>query len=330
VEIPGGILFPCPIRDKYSRKDPTAWVKGGRRNEIRLGKEAGEPQASWTWTFESHARNFVFRRLHSNILIGTASDRYAGCIGQVYSEGRYEKRITKRSHKVGDKTFNEETLSDESLTEYFDWLKYFSQSSQRNNPERRNKMTKIRIESIPLLFFSPVILVTCQDGESKPNIITIAWTGVVNSQPPMIGIAIQPIRYSHAIIRTSGEFGVNIPTKNLLHAVDYCGTISGRNVDKFKMTGLTPMATQRIKAPLIQECPVNLECLVRFFLTLGMHDLFIGEIVSVHVDEQALDSKRQLDSAKLDPIGYFSQTRDYWSLKEKIGLRGFTKGDFGP
>jgi len=103
-------------------------------------------------------------------------------------------------------------------------------------------MAKIKLEPMPLLFPTPVILVTSQSSDSKPNIIAIAWTGVVNSKPPMMGIAIQPIRYSHGLIRSSGEFGVNIPTVDLLRAVDYCGTVSGKDVDKFKVTGLTPIA----------------------------------------------------------------------------------------
>ncbi len=124
-------------------------------------------------------------------------------------------------------------------------------------------MAKIKHEPVPLLFPTPVVLVTSQSGDSKPNIITIAWTGVVNSKPPMISVAIQPSRYSHGLILSSGEFGVNIPTRNLLRAVDYCGTVSGRNVDKLKVTGFTRMPAEKIKAPLIQECPVNLEYILK-------------------------------------------------------------------
>jgi len=185
---------------------------------------------------------------------------------------------------------------------------------------------KINLGPTPLLFPTPVVLVTCKSASSRPNIITIAWTGIVNSQPPMIGISIQPPRYSHDLIRNAGEFGVNVPSRDLLRIVDYCGIVSGRNVDKFKETGLTLMSSEKIKTPLIHECPVNLECVLRHFLHLGMHDLFIGEIVATHVDESAVDSSGQLDSSKIDAVGYFSRPRDYWSLNERIGVHGFTGG----
>ena len=168
-------------------------------------------------------------------------------------------------------------------------------------------MGKREIESKVLFFPNPIVLVTSQGLESKPNIITIAWTGVVNSKPPMIGIAIQPLRYSHGLIRQSGEFGVNIPNRDLLRAIDYCGLASGRNTDKFAATGLTPVLARKIRVPLIKECPVNLECVLRHFITLGMHDLFIGEIVNIQVDERVLDDKGNLDSSLLNPVTYFSQ-----------------------
>jgi flavin reductase (DIM6/NTAB) family NADH-FMN oxidoreductase RutF len=189
-------------------------------------------------------------------------------------------------------------------------------------------MAKKEIEPKILFFPNPVVLVTSQGLESKPNIITIAWTGVVNSRPPMIGIAIQPIRYSHGLIRQSGEFGVNIPNSDLLRAIDYCGFVSGKDADKFAATGLTPLSARKIRAPLIKECPVNLECVLRHFITLGLHDLFIGEIVNIQVDERVLDDKGNLDSSLLKPVTYFPQPADYWSLGYKIGVRGFTQGRY--
>ena len=189
-------------------------------------------------------------------------------------------------------------------------------------------MGKREIDPTVIFFPTPVVLVTCQGLKTKPNIITIAWTGVVSSMPPMIGIAIQPIRYSHGLIRESGEFGLNIPNKNLLRAIDYCGFVSGKSIDKFSNTGLTPMTARKITPPLIKECPVNLECVVKNFIALGMHDLFIGEIVSVHLDEGVLDDKGKLDSSRLNPVTYFSQPADYWSLGNRIGIRGFTKGQY--
>lgn len=187
-------------------------------------------------------------------------------------------------------------------------------------------MKKSRLDPMPLLFPTPVVLVTCQGRLSKPNIITIAWTGVVNSKPPMIGISIQPTRYSHELIRASGEFGVNIPTREMLRLVDYCGSVSGRTVNKFEATGLTAFQGKEIETSLIEECPVNLECKVRYFLTLGMHDLFIGEILAIHVDKDILDNAGNIDPNKIEPIAFFSRPLEYWRLREKIGTYGFTQG----
>jgi flavin reductase (DIM6/NTAB) family NADH-FMN oxidoreductase RutF len=116
-------------------------------------------------------------------------------------------------------------------------------------------MGKKEIEPRVLFFPNPIILVTSQGLESKPNIIAIAWTGVVNSRPPMIGIAIQPIRHSHGLIRQSGEFGVNIPNSDLLHAIDYCGFVSGKDTDKFAATGLTPGISSENQSSADQRVP---------------------------------------------------------------------------
>ena len=186
-------------------------------------------------------------------------------------------------------------------------------------------MEKTRLDLMPLLLPTPVVLVTCQGKSSKPNIITIAWTGVVNSKPPMLGISVQPVRYSHELIRSSGQFGVNIPTKEMLKIVDYCGTVSGKKVDKFEKTRLTPFEGEKIKAPMIEECPINLECEVRHFLSLGLHHLFIGEILNIHADKDILIDSRQIDSQRISPIVYFPKPPEYWCLREKIGERGFTK-----
>lgn len=186
-------------------------------------------------------------------------------------------------------------------------------------------MGKREIAPTVLFFPNPVVLVTCQGLISKPNIITIAWAGVVNSRPPMIGIAVQPVRYSHGLIRQSGEFGVNIPNEELLAAIDDCGWISGRDEDKFAATGLTPVPARKIRPPLIAECPVNLECVTRHFLALGMHDLFIGEIVAVHAEEEVLNAEGALDSSRVRPVTYFPKPADYWSLGRRIGVRGFRK-----
>ncbi len=184
-------------------------------------------------------------------------------------------------------------------------------------------MAKIQKHPSTALFPVPVVLVTCSDDGGKANIITLAWAGNVCSDPPQIGISIRPARYSHRIVKERREFVVNIPPAHLVKEVDYCGTVSGRNVDKFKETGFTPLKASQVKAPLIKECPVNIECKVKQSVNLGTHDLFIGEVVAVHVDEEVLDEEGKTDIAKANPISY--NQKEYWTLKEKIGYYAFTK-----
>lgn len=173
------------------------------------------------------------------------------------------------------------------------------------------------------LFPCPVVLVTCVDFEGKPNIITLAWAGIVCSDPPTLSLGIRPYRYSYKLIEDAGEFVVNIPTVDILKETDYCGMVSGKNVDKFSETGLTPEPAEKIKPPLIRECPVNIECILRKKIPLGVHDLFLGEIVSVHLDQNALNEHEKLDFNKIAPFVY--NQGEYWSLKKKIGTYGFTK-----
>ena len=173
------------------------------------------------------------------------------------------------------------------------------------------------------LFPCPVVLVTCVDAEGKPNIITLAWVGVVCSNPPILGIGVQPRRYSYKLIERSGEFAVNIPTMEILKETDFCGSFSGKDVDKFAETGLTPEPAEKIKPPIIRECPVNIECVVRSRLQLGIHHLFLGEVVSVHVDEEILGEKGRIDFDKVAPFVF--NHGEYWSLRKKIGEIGFSK-----
>jgi len=183
----------------------------------------------------------------------------------------------------------------------------------------------MKIEKSPwtALFPCPVVLVSCVDSKGKTNIITLAWAGVVCSDPPMLGLGIRPHRYSYGLIEDSGEFVVNIPTVDILKETDFCGVVSGREVDKFSETGLTPKPAEKVKAPIIQECPVNIECIVKKKVPLGTHHLFIGEIVRVHVDQDVLDEKGRIDFSKVSPFVY--NQGEYWSLHKKIGVHGFSK-----
>lgn len=183
----------------------------------------------------------------------------------------------------------------------------------------------MKVEKSPwaALFPCPVVLVTCVDSEGRPNIITLAWAGTVCSDPPTLGLGIRPYRYSYQLIEDAGEFVVNIPTVDILKETDYCGMVSGKDVNKFSETGLTSEPALKVKPPLIQECPVNIECVLKKKIPLGVHHLFLGEIVSVHLDKNVLNEEEKLDFNKIAPFVY--NQGEYWSLNKKIGTYGFTK-----
>lgn len=168
----------------------------------------------------------------------------------------------------------------------------------------------------------PAVMVTCADSAGKPNIITIAWAGTVNSDPPMVSISVRKERYSHKLISEKGQFAVNLTTEKLAYATDICGVKSGRDVDKFQLTGLTPKKASVIDVPVIDESPVVLECVVKKVLELGSHDMFIAEVVAVQADESLFDEKGRLILEKTDLICY-SQGK-YWSLGKLLGYHGFS------
>jgi len=182
---------------------------------------------------------------------------------------------------------------------------------------------KVKKKPWPALFPCPVVLVTCVDPQGRPNIITLAWVGTLCSDPPMLGLGIRPQRCSYRLIEGSGEFVVNIPTTGMLREVDLCGTVSGKDVDKFSEAGLSPEPAEKVRPPLIRECPVNLECVLREKIPLGVHHLFIGEIVLVHVDREVLNEEGRIDFEKVSPFVY--NQGEYWSLNRKIGVHGFSR-----
>jgi flavin reductase (DIM6/NTAB) family NADH-FMN oxidoreductase RutF len=180
-------------------------------------------------------------------------------------------------------------------------------------------MAKTRKSPSTYLYPVPVVLVTC--GVEKPNVITLAWVSTVCSDPPMVAIAVRPDRHSHPLIEDVGEFVVNIPGQDLLEVTDHCGQVSGREVDKLTEFGLTQVPAAEVKVPLIAECHVNLECRVAQKLELGTHDLFLGEIVAVHVEEGVLDEHgRRVDYDKAKPFVLTSS--EYRGLTEPLGAYG--------
>jgi len=187
-------------------------------------------------------------------------------------------------------------------------------------------MGRKSLPAAPLLFPTPVVLVTCVDEAGKPNIITLAWVGVVNSDPPMISISIRPERYSHACVKRSKEFVINLPSEEMVRKVDACGVLSGKETDKFSSMGWKQVAAEKVKPPLIDECPVQMECKVKGVLSLGSHDLFLGEIVALHIKEEVQKEKGRIDIAKALPLVFCPGANEYWNLGKCIGHYGFTKG----
>jgi flavin reductase (DIM6/NTAB) family NADH-FMN oxidoreductase RutF len=183
----------------------------------------------------------------------------------------------------------------------------------------------------PATFLAPVpaALVTSSDSGGRPNILTVAWTGVICSDPPMVSISLRPSRYSHAIIRDSREFVLNIPPSELVRKVDLCGILSGKNVDKFVETGLTALPADKVAAPLIGECAVSLECRVTDIIPLGVHDLFLGEILATHVAQDALDKNGTVRMERINPLGYSPLDRTYRAMGDALGTYGYSRKNLG-
>jgi flavin reductase (DIM6/NTAB) family NADH-FMN oxidoreductase RutF len=172
-------------------------------------------------------------------------------------------------------------------------------------------MSKVELSPRTLMFPLPAVLVSCQANDDKPNIITISWIGIVNSEPPMLSISVRKNRHSYEIIKKSGEFVVNLTFENNLRDVDFCGTKSGRNYDKFSELNLTPVPSKLISVPLIKECPINHECRVRKSIFLGTHEMFIAEIVKTHIDEKYLNERGAPSGEKINPLTYCAGLGEY-------------------
>ena len=171
-----------------------------------------------------------------------------------------------------------------------------------------------------MLYPLPVVMVTVRDRAGKANIITVAWAGTVCTNPPMLSISVRPERYSHRALMETKEFVVNLTTEKLVRATDYCGVKSGRDVDKFKATGLTQAPAEKVSAPLIEESPVNIECKVKEIRHLGSHDLFLAEVVAVHADESYMNEKGKFELSKANPIVY--SHGEYYALGKRLGTFG--------
>ena len=173
-----------------------------------------------------------------------------------------------------------------------------------------------------MLYPLPAVMVSCRRQGERPNIITVAWSGTVNTDVPMLYISVRKSRYSYDILRETREFVVNLVNKDLTYAADFCGVRSGRDVDKFAEMKLTELPSKNIKAPGIAESPVNIECRVREEVPLGSHTMFIADVVHVTVDDSYMDERGTFHLEKAAPIVYSHGT--YFGLGESLGTFGYS------
>jgi len=180
-------------------------------------------------------------------------------------------------------------------------------------------VTKKVVAPMTALYPIPAIMATTGDIDGVRNIITLAWAGTVCSDPPMVAIGIRPNRFSYELLKKTGEFVVNLPTTHEAWAMDFCGQVSGRDGDKFALAKLTPERAAKVKAPLIGECPVNIECVVRHTYLAGSHEVFIGEVVAIDVDEE----RTERGFLKADEAMAYHK-RGYFTLRDQVGAHGFS------
>lgn len=168
----------------------------------------------------------------------------------------------------------------------------------------------------------PAVMVSVTDKEGKSNIITVAWAGTVCTNPPMVSISVRPSRYSYQILEETGEFVINLTNESLVKACDYCGVVSGRDVDKFAKTGLTPIPMEHVHTMGIDESPVNMECKITEKRELGSHTMFIAEIVGVTVDDQYMDETGKFHINESGLVMY--SHGEYFALGKKLGKFGYS------
>lgn len=173
-----------------------------------------------------------------------------------------------------------------------------------------------------MLYPLPAVMVSLGREGEKPNIITVAWTGTVCTNPPMVYISVRPERYSYGILKDTGKFVINLTTEKLAAATDFCGVRSGRDVDKFKETGLTPKPGPVTGCPMIAESPVNMECEVTEVRELGSHHMFLAKVAAVHVAEEYMDAKGKFELNRTGLLAY--SHGEYLGLGKKIGTFGYS------
>jgi flavin reductase (DIM6/NTAB) family NADH-FMN oxidoreductase RutF len=184
-------------------------------------------------------------------------------------------------------------------------------------------MSKLIWKPGTMIYPVPAVMVTCGSEPSEYNIITVAWTGTICTDPAMCYISVRPMRHSYGIIRKNGEFVINLTTRALAFATDWCGVKSGRNLNKFKEMRLTPVPASKVMAPLLEESPVNIECVVKEIKELGTHHMFISEVVAINADEDYIDIKSgKFNLSDANPICYLHGK--YYDTGKLIGKFGFS------
>lgn len=182
-------------------------------------------------------------------------------------------------------------------------------------------MGKVTWKPGTMLYPLPPVMVSCGTME-RPNVITVAWTGIINSDPAMTYISVRPERYSHRLITETSEFVINLTTELLIWTADYCGVKSGRDINKFSLPTITAAAASKVSSPMIEESPVSIECKVDTIIRLGTHDMFISNIVAVNVDENLLDSKGKLHLEKARLVA--TSHGKYFALGKQVGTFGYS------
>lgn len=189
--------------------------------------------------------------------------------------------------------------------------------------EERMEHEKIAFKPGTMIYPLPAVLVSCGDEPSSYNVLTIAWCGTICTNPPMCYISVRPERYSNPIIRRTGEFVINLTSETMARATDWCGVKSGKDCNKFEAMHLTPVVGEKVKAPIIQEAPLSIECKVKEIVPLGSHDMFIAEVVHIQADAQFLDPESGVfDLSKAKLIAY--NHGHYYRLGEEIGKFGWS------
>lgn len=168
----------------------------------------------------------------------------------------------------------------------------------------------------------PAVMVSVGDIDGESNILTVAWTGTVCTNPAMVYISVRPERYSYDLIKNSKEFVINLTTKDLARATDYCGVVSGRDVDKWEKTKLTKGKANQVKCPIIVESPVNIECQVTEIIKLGSHDMFLAKVLAIQVSEEYMDENNKFNLSKSEPIAY--SHGEYYTCGELLGTFGYS------